>query len=88
MRTPRSERLCNTSAQVQKCAAVFPYFSPIFVRTGLVKISFRPSANGPQDSGWQLYFCKYSLATFYCWKTWVSIWFTAGFTVAKCWMSK
>lgn len=25
----------------------FPYFSSIFVRTGLVNISLRPSANGP-----------------------------------------
>ena len=48
-----------------------------------MNMSLRPSAKGPQDSIWQLYFFRYSLANFCCWNTWVSIWLTAGLTSAE-----
>lgn len=46
--------MTTTSLCIRKrravCAADLPYLAPISVRTGFVKKSFRPSANGPQDS--------------------------------------
>lgn len=49
------------------CAAVFPYFSPMAVSTGWVKMPCFPSAKGPHASGTTQYSFIRAKA-FSCWK--------------------
>ena len=59
-------------------ATDLPCARPISVSTGFVKMSFFPSANGPQDSIWTPRSTMSSWSTTRWWNGWVSIWSTAG----------
>ena len=62
------------------CAAVLPYFSPIAVRTGCVKMPWLPSAKGPHASGTTPY-SRIVASAASCEKNGCSsTWFTAGVT--------
>ena len=62
------------------CAALLPYFWPMALSTGWVKMPWLPSAKGPQASGWTPY-CFIRARAFSCWKKGCSsTWLTAGLT--------